>query len=104
MAELRFQCFEVEKMDRARQGLMTSNTLLLAQAASARHRVEELARRSHLLQRIIRNMYLKVMRLVHKLDDGTQRLYTRRPVLRRLSFRIYIRESDNVPLRQNLRC
>lgn len=60
MSELRFQCFEVEKMHRARQGLMRSNTHLLAQSASARHRVEELARRSHLLQRIIRYMHQKV--------------------------------------------
>eukprot|EP00903_Cladosiphon_okamuranus_P020041 g18408.t1 len=60
MSELRFQCCEVEKMHRAGQGLMKSNTHLLAQAASARHRVEELARRSHLLQRIIRYMHQKL--------------------------------------------
>eukprot|EP00752_Nemacystus_decipiens_P013317 g11795.t2 len=60
MSELRFQCFEVEKMHRARNGLIKSNTHLLAQAASARHRVEELARRSHLLQRIIRYMHQKL--------------------------------------------
>lgn len=60
MSELRFQCVEVEKMQRARQGLMESNTLLLAQAASSRHWVEELARRSHLLQRIIFYMHQKV--------------------------------------------
>lgn len=60
MSELRFQCFEVEKMHRARNGLIKSNTHLLAKAASARHRVEELARRSHLLQRIIRYMHQKV--------------------------------------------
>lgn len=60
MSELRFQCFEVEKMQRTRQGLLKTNTLLLAQAASARHGVETLARRSHLLQRIIRYMHQKV--------------------------------------------
>ncbi|CAN0453222.1 unnamed protein product [Laminaria digitata] len=62
MSELRFQCFEVEKMQHVRQGLVKSNTLLLAQAASARHRVEGLARRSQLLQRITRYMYHKARR------------------------------------------
>lgn len=47
-------------MQNVRQGLLKSNTVLLAQAASARHRVEELARRSQLLQRITRYMYHKV--------------------------------------------
>ncbi|CAB1119923.1 unnamed protein product [Ectocarpus sp. CCAP 1310/34] len=71
MSELRFQCFEVEKMYRARQGLMESNTLLLAKSASARHRVEELARRSHLLQRIIRYMHQKLQKRGACLDDGS---------------------------------
>ncbi|CAM9388321.1 unnamed protein product, partial [Ectocarpus sp. 13 AM-2016] len=71
MSELRFQCFEVEKMYRARQGLMESNTLLLAKSASARHRVEELARRSHLLQRIIRYMHQKLQKRGVCLDDGS---------------------------------
>ncbi|CAM9499246.1 unnamed protein product [Scytosiphon promiscuus] len=70
MSELRFQCFEVEKMHRARQGLMKSNTLLLAQAASARYRVEDLARRSHLLQRIIRYMNQKVRGAPSALQRG----------------------------------
>lgn len=60
MSELRFQCYEVEKMQSAHRGLIESNTLLLAQAASARHSVGEMARRSHLLQRIIRYMHQKV--------------------------------------------
>lgn len=60
MSELRFQCYEVEKMQTAHRGLIESNTLLLAQAASARHGVEVSARRSHLLQRIIRYMHQKV--------------------------------------------
>ncbi|CAM9881862.1 unnamed protein product, partial [Ectocarpus fasciculatus] len=71
MSELRFQCFEVEKMHRARQGLMESNTLLLAKSASARHRVEELARRSHLLQRIIRYMHQKLQKRGACLGDGS---------------------------------
>lgn len=50
-------------MHHVRQGLVKSNTLLLAQAASARHRVEELARRSQLLQRITRYMYHKARRI-----------------------------------------
>ncbi|CAM9197469.1 unnamed protein product [Hapterophycus canaliculatus] len=69
MSELRFQCFEVEKMHRARQGLIKSNTLLLAQAASARYRVEDLARRSHLLQRIIRYMNQKLQSRRASLGD-----------------------------------
>ena len=60
MDELRFQCFEVEKMQRARHGLLESKTFVLAKAASARHSVENLARRSRLLQRIIRSMNEKV--------------------------------------------
>ncbi|CAM9962775.1 unnamed protein product, partial [Ectocarpus sp. 8 AP-2014] len=71
MSELRFQCFEVEKMYRARQGLMESNSLLLAKSASARHCVEELARRSHLLQRIIRYMHQKLQKRGACLDDGS---------------------------------
>lgn len=68
MSELRFQCFEVEKMHRARNGLIKSNTHLLAQAASVRHRVEELARRSHLLQRIVRYMHQKVDTALHSVN------------------------------------
>lgn len=64
MAELRFQCFEVDNMQRTRQGLLEENTLLLGRAASARHAVQETARRSHLLQRIIRYMHKKVKKIM----------------------------------------
>lgn len=59
MSELRFQCLEVEKMHAAREGLLETKTILLGQVASARHGVREMARRSHLLQRIIHYMQAK---------------------------------------------
>lgn len=59
MSELRFQCVEVEKMQRAREGLLETNSILLGKMASARHGVHEMARRSHLLQRIIYYMKAK---------------------------------------------
>lgn len=60
MEELRFQCLEVEKMERSHEGLLESSAFLLAKSASARHRVEELARRSRLLQRMMHHLQQKV--------------------------------------------
>ncbi|CAM9111688.1 unnamed protein product [Choristocarpus tenellus] len=60
MSELRFQCAEVESLTHTGTQLLEANTILLAKTGSARHAVQELAKRSHLLQRIILCLYGKV--------------------------------------------